>query len=399
MTATDVETPTSALLEPPKFPGAPKAEKIVAVARKYNVSPFRQLKEWTALAFGPCRLPNNEYYNQCLYLPSLSMREKKQFVGVKGSWKLNTAVSPKALTGVQGFVANKFMYTSLIRQLGFRTTETQAVVSNMRRFGTTPCLDTPTKLRRFLLEDARYPLFGKPQSYSGSFGSALIDRIDGEEIVLGNGLRMGLDAFCDEIVQEYGEGYLLQSAIRQHPDLSDIIGRAIGTIRLVTIREEIMPRVFYALWKIPAPRAMSDNFWQDGSMIAQIDHQTGMVGETWIGSGLDARTIETHPVSGKAFAGTQLPDWEEACEMARQAHALFPEFGVIGWDVSFSEDGPLLIECNDNPFHSLYQNAYRRGIWNDDFRPVLERTIALSKKLLDEKNARIKKRNDDRKRK
>ena len=109
--------------------------------------------------------------------------------------------------------------------------------------------------------------------------------------------------------------------------------------------------------------------------------------------------IDAHPVSGKVFAGTQLPDWAEACEMAREAHALFPEFGVIGWDVAFTENGPLLIECNDNPFHSLYQMAYRRGIWNDDFRPVLERTIALSKKLLDEKNARIKRRNDSRKNK
>ncbi len=84
--------------------------------------------------------------------------------------------------------------------------------------------------------------------------------------------------------------------------------------------------------------------------------------------------------------------------MAREAHALFPEFGVIGWDVAFTDAGPLLIECNDNPFHSLYQMAYRRGIWNDEFRPVLERTKALSKKLLDEKNARIKRRTDSRKR-
>lgn len=397
MTATTTDSPASALLAPPSVSAPPKADKIVSVARRFGVSPLRQLREMLQVGFGPGKLQPSDYHAMCLYDPAISTREKLQYVGIRGSWQVNEKLSPKALTGVQSFVANKVMYTALINQLGFRTTTTQAVVSNIRRFGNIPCLDCFEKIRDFLVKDAVFPLFGKPQSYSGSFGSALLDRIEGDEIVLGDDRRVNLDAFCRELLREYGEGYLLQSAIDQHPEVSDVIGRAIGTIRLVTIRDEIMPRVFYALWKIPAPKAMSDNFWQDGSMIAPVSSDKGEVGQAWIGTGLEARQIETHPASGRAFEGFQLPHWEEACEMAREAHALFPEFGVIGWDVAFTEDGPLLIECNDNPFHSLYQTAYRRGIRNDDFEPVLKRTAALSQRLLDEKNARIKRRNEERK--
>ena len=227
MTATATNTETKALLEPPRAPSAPKAEKIVKVARQFDVSPLRQWREMTQLLFGPGKLPSYEYYNCGLYDPAIPMEEKKQYVAVKGSWLINKELTPKHLCQERGFVGNKVLFTSLIDRLGFRTTETQAVISDKAHFGSIPHLDTPAAMRTFLLEKARFPLFGKPLNYSGSFGSALIDRVEGEDVVLSNGTRLGLDAFCREIVQEYGEGFLFQSAITQHQELTDIIGRAI----------------------------------------------------------------------------------------------------------------------------------------------------------------------------
>lgn len=399
MSATATDTEPKALLEPPKRPTAPKAEKIVRVARQYNVSPLRQWREMTQLMLGPGKLPSYDYYNCGLYDPAIPMEDKKHYVGIKGSWLINKELSPKKLCTERGFVGNKVLFTSLIDRLGFRTTETQAVISNKAHFGSIPHLSTPDEMKAFLQNDARYPVFGKPLNYSGSFGSALIDRIEDDEVVLSNGTRLALDAFCREIVEEYGEGFLFQSAITQHDALSDIIGRAIGTIRLVTIRDEALPRPFYSLWKIPAPTAMSDNFWQDGSMIAPVDIKTGEVGDTWAGTGLEAHKLETHPVSDRAIRGLTVPFWDEALKMASEAHAVFPEMGVIGWDVAITPEGPLLIECNDNPFHSLYQLAFRRGIWNDDNRPVLEKAMARSKVMLEEKNAILKRRNAKQRRK
>ncbi len=382
MTAAAASAPQSqALLAAPQMIKAPPATMLVRVARTYGVSPIRQMREALMLSRGKSKLFLNEYFSAGLYNPELSWTEKKQYVGARSSWDLNAMMSPSSLNGQKTFVADKVMYTSLIRQLGFRTTETQGVFSTMRRAGNIPTLSSVEDLRRFLVEQAVFPLFGKPQSYSGSFGSALLDRLDGEDIVLGDGRRVGVQAFCEEIAREYGEGYLFQTALQQHEALSEVTGSAIGTLRIVTVRDEAMPRVLYSLWKIPSPKAMSDNFWQDGSMIAPVDEKTGIVGQCRIGTGPDARDIETHPVSGRAFKGLQVPCWDEACRMATEAHALFPEFGVIGWDVAMTPEGPSLIECNDNPFHSLYQLAFQRGIKNDDFMPVFEQVAQRSRDM------------------
>lgn len=385
MTATAPDS--LALLAPPAKPGATPASRIVEVARRHGVSPLRQLREMIQLNLGPGRLDQHEYYASGLYDPALSLEEKKAYVGERSSRKLNDRMSPMALTMIRPFVANKAMYTALIRQLGFRTTTTQALVSTRRRLGNIPALASAAELRGFLLNDAQYPLFGKPENSSGSYGSVRLDRIESEDLVLGDGRRVPLDAFCTEIFAEYPEGYLLQSALDQHKTLSDIAGISIGTMRVVTVREDWTPRQLYALWKVPSPEAMSDNFWQAGSMIAPVSVETGVVGPCRIGTGLDARQIERHPVSGLAFEGTQVPFWDEVLRVTREAHALFPEFGVIGWDVAITPEGPALIECNANPFHSLYQTACGRGILNPDFVPVFDRVAALSAQMLAERKA------------
>lgn len=395
MTATEPQ----ALLAAPPLPDAAPASKIVEVARRYGVSPLRQFREMLLLNRGIGRIMQDEYYSSRLYDPAMTWEQKKAYVGTKGSWTLNKSLSPTVLNGMKTFVANKVMYTALIRQLGFRTTETQAVISTQSRFGNIPGLTTEGEIRDFLTTRAHFPLFGKPQAASGSFGSALLDRIEGEEIVLGDGRRVALDAFCREILAEYGEGYLLQTALAQHKVLDDVTGKAVGTIRIVTVRQETMPEVLYALWKIPSPKAMSDNFWQSGSMIAPVTAEDGIVGTCRIGTGLEARDIDTHPVSGARFEGTRIPFWDEACRMAEEAHALFPEYGVIGWDVAITPEGPALIECNDNPFHMLYQLAYGRGIRNPDFAPVFERVTARSIEMTRTKDAKIKQRNAARRKK
>ena len=46
--------------------------------------------------------------------------------------------------------------------------------------------------------------------------------------------------------------------------------------------------------------------------------------------------------------------------------------GVIGWDIAVGPDGPIIVECNDNTFHVLWQLAAGQGIRTNTFKARFE---------------------------
>ena len=369
----------SLLAGPPKKK-TPDAPKLVRVARDHGVNPFTQFGQILSLQMKRAGLHASEYYDFELYHPRYDAVARAQFLGALGSRRLNLRLSPRALHKHFDLMDDKALFSVLLAGLGLQTTQTQAVVDVSRTFGRLPVLRDVASIRRFLTQEARYPLFAKPAFGSLSVGSALIEEVtpDGETLRLGNGRTVPLQAFAQEILKFHGQsGFLFQSAVRQHPALTAIAGPALGTIRVVTVTEEAgQPRVLYVLWKIPSPDAMSDNFWQGGSMLANVDLETGEVLACRQGTGLETTQVENHPVSGKPIVGTRLPFWSEVKALAEQAHAVFPNAGVMGWDVGLSEDGPVIVEGNNGPHHTLYQLATGEGILNARFAPVFDKIAA-----------------------
>ena len=157
------------------------------------------------------------------------------------------------------------------------------------------------------------------------------------------------------------------------------------------IRDKVLYTTMLRGMDVPSPKAMSDNFWQSGSMLGAVDAETGQVSHAITGAGMDRTILEQHPVSGKSFAGFQVPAWDDVKKIACQGHSMFPEYGVFGWDIAVTDDGPLIIECNANPFHTLYQLAHDRGINNPEFVPIFEKVEARTQKILQERTAQYKK--------
>jgi hypothetical protein len=393
MSDTAVQAAPTALLAAPEKALPPAPEMIVQVARKYRVSPFRQFREMMAMRFRRNRVDFNEYYANRLFDPDIPAQDKRRFVGKKGNTRFNKMLSPIGLTELRPFVRDKVLYCAMMQQLGFRTPETQAVISTDRGYGALPHLSDVEGIEAFLLDTARYPLFVKPGEGSGSVGSALIAELDrtARELVLSNGSRIDLRRFATEVLEDYGDGFILQTAVEQHPDLTKVAGPAIGSIRVVTVYDGKTPSVLYTLWKVPSPKAMSDNYWQPGSMLAEIDKASGQLVQCRRGEGPTQEGIEAHPASGAIFADVQIPFWDKICDMTLRGHEVLPQFGVFGWDIAVTPEGPLIIECNANPHHMLYQLATGRAIRNPEFAPVFDRVIARAKDCRKVKRARRRK--------
>lgn len=392
MTDTGIQAPKGALLDGPGQAQRAKTPMIAQVAREYGVSPLRQMRDIFSMRRGAQKLSGPEYYSMRLFDPAKSDADKRAFLGQAGVNAINTRMNPPVAVATRAFVGNKLLYTQLLEQLGIPTARTQALVSKYRDAGKLPVLRDTDAISAYLRDEAVYPLFGKPHHGSLSEGSVRIDGRDDEMLRLGNGATRHIDRFAQEVMDRYPGGFLFQSALTPDPVMARIAGPAIGCVRVVTVNDGTGPQPAYAIWKMPAPKAMSDNFWQAGSLLAHLDLVTGEVLTCMRGTGLGAETFSDHPRSGEPVVGVTLPHWAETLQVACDAHAVFPEFGVCGFDVAVTADGPRVLECNDNPSHMLYQLGAGRGLMNDDLAPLWQGVVDRQSSQVRKIGAAMKKR-------
>lgn len=172
-----------------------------------------------------------------------------------------------------------------------------------------------------------------------------------------------LDEVYNYLTQE-GMNYELEEVIVQHEKVASIYPDSINTVRIVTIvDDEGESHIICAYFRIGNGKYV-DNF-NSGGMVAPVNEETGEV----IDKAIDKKKnlYEYHPITKAPIKGFIFPDWEKALELVRKASKLVPEMRYVGWDVSFTPDGPILVEGNEYPGHDIYQLPEHTpdhiGIW------------------------------------
>ena len=67
------------------------------------------------------------------------------------------------------------------------------------------------------------------------------------------------------------------------------------------------------------------------------------------------RIYDKHPITGKPFAEVCIPGVGEAFELCLRAALEVPQVRYVGWDIAFSDHGPILLEGNAYPGYGLFQ--------------------------------------------
>jgi hypothetical protein len=117
-----------------------------------------------------------------------------------------------------------------------------------------------------------------------------------------------------------------------------------------------------------------DNFERGalGNLIAPIDQYTGRLGRAF-GSRSSRWPVffstDTHPDTGARITGFEIPYWEEAMELVREAQRKLCEIPTLGWDVAIMPEGPMLIEANWNYATEMMQVTHRRGVRSELLPP------------------------------
>lgn len=166
---------------------------------------------------------------------------------------------------------------------------------------------------------------------------------------------------------------MFQELLRPHPLIAEVCGDKLCTVRMIAIFEGSQVRLYGAYWKIAVEPNMADNYWRKGNVLALVDPTDGTVKRCSTGLGAEYRSVDVHPVTGKAICGFVLPDWSEAVNMVLSASRAFPGFKMQAWDVALSDKGPILLEFNR--FGSLFlpQLAEQHGLYDGEFRKFIDR--------------------------
>ena len=139
---------------------------------------------------------------------------------------------------------------------------------------------------------------------------------------------------------------VVQEWVVQHPDVSRLSGRALNTVRMVTLLTPEKDVIFLGAY---IRIGIGSNFLDSGNhggVGANVDKKTGRLGyRTSDGRG---RSIPFQPDAHDKVSDVVLPFWKEAVELAERTQKFFGPYNrFIGMDIGFSETGPVLIEVND----------------------------------------------------
>jgi hypothetical protein len=150
---------------------------------------------------------------------------------------------------------------------------------------------------------------------------------------------------------------LLQPRYRNHPDLADISGRALSTIRVITLKNGNSFHLCAAVFRTSHDEA-ADNFAL-GGLAAPVDLTTGTISAAVT---KDVLKYESHPVGGGAFAGRTIPMWDEIKQLAIRAHQEFSTIPSAGWDIAVTPGGPILVEGNPSWCVDLLQMSHNAPV-------------------------------------
>lgn len=146
----------------------------------------------------------------------------------------------------------------------------------------------------------------------------------------------------------YSKGFtLFESFIIQHSTLADITPKSINTIRIVTFVNNDVVEIWGALLRMGYDKSV-DNF-DAGGLSAKIDLETGRVIKgAKVKDPFNDTIYDNHPITNRPIIGVKIPFWEDIIELIKKAALEIEGVKTVGWDVAITNNGPTLIEGNDN---------------------------------------------------
>lgn len=171
-----------------------------------------------------------------------------------------------------------------------------------------------------------------------------------------------------EFLYEYNENFVLQAAVKQHPDMSYFCSTSVNTIRLAVYRswKDEQPHVLAAVMRVGKNGAFVDNA-HAGGMFVGIDVNSGEVGKKLFdqyGNSCDQWNGLDYTVK------KYIPCWADVIKLAKDVSSKVKHHRLLALDLAIDINGkPILIEYNLRGFSYwlfMFTNQKPLGDFTDE---------------------------------
>jgi hypothetical protein len=318
------------------------------------------------------RITAKDYYKFRLFDRAMPAATKRSYIGEFQPWKILSQINASAH---HDLIDNKLRFHAHATAAGLPVAEMLATISAARPDDRFANLTSEVQLAAWLTEHAVADVFLRPiEGLMGRGTLSLGERIGGEarwrSLPRGEAIDVsGIWAHCQR--QRRHGGMIIERRLRPHPRLAQVLPNVLHTARVITYLEP-EPAIVDAVLRMGSGKAAADNM-HAGGIVVPIDLASGECGQaTMLVDGLP-RIVDHHPLTGQQIAGMIVPDWEEGLALARWAARAFDMQKSLGWDIGFSDGGPMLVEGNWRYDVGLMQVGRRQGVLDTPWVRVFNR--------------------------
>lgn len=187
---------------------------------------------------------------------------------------------------------------------------------------------------------------------------------------LGGDCRMhyfnGKSALLSDIVTT--NPLIFEGLIKQTEQFESFNPSSVNTVRfMTTLHPDGEAKIVAAFIKIGRAGRCVDNAGGGGNVDVCIDIESGELRNAVCYEGWrNVRDIDVHPDSGIRLNGVVIENWEQIKQEVIRFQQAMPWCKAAGWDIAITDEGPLVIECNDF-WDRTGQYFIRRG-WRKEIR-------------------------------
>lgn len=153
------------------------------------------------------------------------------------------------------------------------------------------------------------------------------------------------DQQIEDIFQQYGNDFIIQKKMSQHPELARLNPSSINSLRVISFLHDDQVHILASILRVGSPACEMDNTAQGGLVIAvRSDGRLERRGQDKHWQYMDAFP------NGIRFEDVTVPSYDKILDTVKRLAARLAKLRLIGWDIAVSESGePMLIEFNAIP--------------------------------------------------